>query len=164
VAFSGGLGDDRLRADADDVRTTYPDEALRRRGPASETASVEDRANDGEDGERDDYGIDVENVLVRFVRAVVVGSAADNRIVLKAKGVALGGRGDDVLVGGTRLVGGQGRDVLTGSHDTLRIVADDGRRDHVRCHVRRTVAYVDARHRRRTLPCGRPPSARGRGG
>ena len=72
---------------------------------------------------------------MRFVRAVVVGSAADNRIVLTAKGVASGGRGDDVLVGGTRLVGGPGRDVLKGGRDTSRIQAVDGERDVVRCAV-----------------------------
>jgi hypothetical protein len=105
--------------------------------------SLDDRANDGEPGERDDYGSDVEDVIVRRVPATVIGSVADNHIELTAGGTAHGGPGDDVLVGGTRLVGGTGFDVLLAGADTAVVRADDGARDVIRCSGD-TVVHADS--------------------
>ena len=112
-----------------------------RSGPVRVT--LDGKADDGERGEHDNYGADVENVLVELVPAVVVGNRLDNRIELRVRGTARGGRGDDVLVGGARLVGGRGHDVLRGGRSTHLIVAVDGTRDVVRCRTGDTVVRVD---------------------
>jgi hypothetical protein len=126
----GGAGRDTLVLDRPGRRTPF-------------TISLDDVANDGEPGEKDDYGSDIEGVIVRRVAATVVGSAADNHIELTAGGTARGGPGDDVLVGGTRLVGGSGFDVLLAGTDTAVVLADDGARDVIRCSGD-TVVHADS--------------------
>jgi hypothetical protein len=113
----------------------------RRSGPVRVT--LDGRADDGEPGEHDNYGADVENVVVSRVPAVVVGNRLDNRIELLVGGTARGGRGDDVLLGGSRLVGGRGHDQLLGGSGTSLVLARDGVRDVVRCVSRHTVVHAD---------------------
>ena len=158
----GGPGDDRFLPDAttaDFVEIWRP--VVTKRdvvdgGPGVDTVvlanprrsspvrvTLDGRADDGEPGEHDNYGADVENVVVSRVRALVVGNRLDNRIELEVGGRAHGGRGDDVLVGGTRLIGGRGHDQLLGDAGTRLVLARDGVRDVVRCVSSRTVVHAD---------------------
>jgi hypothetical protein len=159
----GGPGDDRFHPDASyvdpyegtDLAPVVKGDMIDG-GPGVDTVFLGDRgrtqalrvtldgrADDGAPGERDDYGKDVENVVVRFVRAVVVGNGLDNRIELLAGGRAYGGRGADVLVGGFVQFGGRGHDVLLGRAGTRALYAADGVRDDVRCASPRTVVRAD---------------------
>jgi hypothetical protein len=159
----GGPGDDRFMPDATttdfgeigtplvtkrDVVDGGPgvDTVVLANPPRSSPVRVtlDGRADDGEPGEHDNYGADVENVLVELVPAVVVGNRLDNRIELRARGTAHGGRGDDVLLGGSRLAGGRGHDVLRGGRLTHLILAVDGTRDVVTCASDATVVRADA--------------------
>jgi hypothetical protein len=159
----GGPGDDRFQPDATyfDWSANADASPVMKRdvidgGPGVDTVflanagrsrpvrvTLDGRADDGAPGEKDNYGSDVENVVVRFVRAVVVGNKLDNRIELLAGGTAYGGRGNDVVVGGFRQSGGPGHDVFLGGGGTKAVLAADGVRDDIRCSSRRTVVYAD---------------------
>jgi hypothetical protein len=159
----GGPGDDRFEPDATspDVENTAGVSSVVSRdvvdgGPGSDTVvlanpdrsrpvriTLDGRPDDGQPGERDNYGDDVENVVVHFVAAVVVGNPLDNRIELLAGGTSRGGRGADILVGGDVLVGGGGHDAMFAGRATSVVRANDGARDDIRCTNRRTVVHAD---------------------
>ena len=156
----GGAGDDRFAPDAtsyfwgegEDSPVQSGDVVLG--GPGVDTVvlanrsrsqpvriTLDGRANDGRRGEKDNYS--VENVVVRYVAATVLGNSADNRIELFGGGTARGGPGADVLRGGTVLVGGPGRDVILADDETRLVSAADGVRDEIDCTTRRTIVHAD---------------------
>ena len=120
--LTGGNGDDTLRgeAGADTVKggaghdtADYSDRA----NPL--TISMDDVAGDGEAGENDNVGSDVEVLVGGSGPDVLTGNAADNTIYGNAGDDVLGGRaGADTLGGGDgndTLSGGDGADVLQGN-------------------------------------------------
>jgi Ca2+-binding RTX toxin-like protein len=131
-ALEGGPGNDRLdggegadRISGGEGRDTA-DYGLR---AAAVTVTLDDVANDGEAGEGDGIGRDVESV---------VGSAAPDTITGDNQASTLdGGSGEDVIDGGAgtdQLAGGTGADVLR---------SRDGVRDTVSCGQESDLAIVD---------------------
>jgi len=91
-------------------------------------------ANDGEDGEADDIGETVENLICGAAACTVVGNAGDNTIVGAAAAVndLSGGDGDDHLYGGSEddvLSGGAGDDLLDGGDGDNTLDCGDGQGD-----------------------------------
>ncbi|GAA3114287.1 hypothetical protein GCM10010466_01740 [Planomonospora alba] len=125
--FTGGAGDDSVVADrlADgaDVFTGGPgdDTAVYRDRLDRVTVSLDDRADDGAAGERDDIRADVENVRGGAAGDTVIGNDRANEI--------RGGRGDDTLDGGggdDTLNGEAGKDVLAGEGGGDLLLGLDG--------------------------------------
>jgi Ca2+-binding RTX toxin-like protein len=86
---------------------------------ASRWISLDDVANDGEDGEKDNVRSDVENVIGGAGRDVLTGSPANNAFT--------GGAGDDTLNGGDgddTLLGDAGTDTADGGQGVDTCVAE----------------------------------------
>ena len=165
VMLDGGAGDDWFLPDTDPEAgvpgwgaTAIPTPRDVLRGGAGRDAfelfrtgrhaplliTLDGLANDGERGEGDNYLSDIEDVLVHFVSARVVGSPAGNHLALFAGGVARGRGGDDVLEGGTRMFAGSGFDVVIAGDDTVLVDVRDGEADVVRCSSAGTRVRADA--------------------
>ena len=118
--LDGGAGDDAMvgGAGADTfVGGPGTDTVSYARDPLPVTVTVDGQANDGEAGERDSVGFDVETVIGGNGDDMLDGG--DDPHTLS------GGPGDDVLVGGNTddvLIGGEGNDHLAGGggNDTLQ--------------------------------------------
>jgi Ca2+-binding RTX toxin-like protein len=101
--------------------------------------TLDDVANDGQAGERDDVRASVEDVVGGNGPDTIVGSAKANQL--------LGGGGDDVMYGGAgrdrirghegddRLIGGRGQDLLDGASGSDALFARDGERDKIACRT-----------------------------
>jgi Ca2+-binding RTX toxin-like protein len=105
--FEGGTGDDKVGY-------------FGRTGPVSVT--LDGQPNDGQAGEGDNIGADVEEVDGGDAADVLVGSAGPNRLAGRGgDDQIVGGGGDDVLYGDTgndQIDGGDGNDTLDGGcHD-----------------------------------------------
>jgi Ca2+-binding RTX toxin-like protein len=147
----GGPGNDTLMGGAgDDTLDGGPGADVMFGGPGNDTvtyasrrnavfASIDNRANDGELGERDNIMNDVENLIGGWGNDVLVGSKFNNKI--------WGGPGNDTIKGGggdDTLVGGPGRDQLFGGPGNDRFYAADGQRDLIVGGPGRNIAEVDA--------------------
>jgi Ca2+-binding RTX toxin-like protein len=130
--MDGGTGSDTL------VGSTGGDTALYDTRSAAVNVSLDGVANDGEAGEADNVGTDVENVNGGSAGDTLTGSSVANK--LKGFGGAdtiTGGAGNDLLYGGDGgddITGGTGNDKLYGNDnaDTLR-TNGDGVRDYSYC-------------------------------
>ena len=111
----GGDGSDRLLGGAGSDQVSYAAQST----PLQ--VSIDDLANDGSDGERDDVRSDVEAVL---------GGGGPDRLVGSPRGERLdGGGGDDVLDGGPgadTLIGGEGVDTVSYASRTAGVSATLG--------------------------------------
>ena len=113
--------------------------------------SLDNRGNDGIEGENDNIRSDVEDVIGTEEEDVLIGSGRPNdlqggdgndRIVGKGSLDGLvGGRGND------RLSGGKGRDLLEGDAGRDRIGARDGGPDQVYCGSSVDLVLADRRDR-----------------
>ena len=103
--MQGGTGADTLQGDAGSDLADYP-----RSAPL--TVSIGDGANDGETGELDDVGADMERLRGGSGNDTLTGSSAAN--------VIYGGAGDD------QLDGNDGNDTLYGQAGSDTIDALDG--------------------------------------
>lgn len=97
------------------------------------TIDLDDVADDGEAGERDNVHADVENVVAGSNDDEITGSAAANGLDGRAGGDTVDGNGgDDVLLGGVNdpsadtLVGGTGDDVMRGGSGDDSLTGNDG--------------------------------------
>ena len=112
--LDGGLGPDVMRGGPDRDTVTYEDRAR------EVTVTLNDRPDDGEDGERDNVASDVE---------VVIGGTLDDTLSGDGQPNALaGGSGEDLVEGNAgidALAGGDAPDVLLG-RDGVRDVVDCG--------------------------------------
>ena len=113
--LSGGDGGDRLSGGAGSDQVSYAAQST----PLQ--VSIDDVANDGGDGERDDVRTDVEAVL---------GGGGPDRLVGSPRGERLdGGGGDDILDGGPgadTLIGGEGVDTVSYTSRTAGVSATLG--------------------------------------
>ena len=132
-SLDGGAGNDGLDgADGDDVLVGGDDgdglsggagfdQVSYATQSAPLSVSIDDVANDGRDGERDDVRTDIEAVL---------GGGGPDRLVGSARGERLdGGGGDDVLDGGPgadTLIGGEGDDTVSYTSRTAGVSATLG--------------------------------------
>ena len=140
--LEGGPGPDVLRGGAGSDMATYGDAT----GPVLVT--LDDQPGDGQDGEDDDVGSDIERVRATQFSDHVSGSAVAN--VLEGwdgDDTLEGGDGDDELrgeSGADRLIGGTGRDTIAGGagrdeveagtgDDTIDVL--DGEIDEVTCGI-----------------------------
>ncbi|MBF4762442.1 hypothetical protein ISU07_04840 [Nocardioides islandensis] len=89
----------------------------------------------GDDG----FALDVEP----GTELVVVGGTGNDQISLARRQTGRGGPGADTLRRGVHLVGGRGEDVLTGGSFTRLVDAVDGDRDVVTCASDKTVVRAD---------------------
>jgi Ca2+-binding RTX toxin-like protein len=121
--LSGGPGPDVLHGGSGVDTADYSMAA----GPV--TISLDGKANDGEDGEHDNFGTDVEAGLGGGEQDLLSGDARDN--------VLSGGGGEDFIVGG------QGSDRLNGNDGNDAIQSRDSIRDLVNCGRGFDVAIVD---------------------
>jgi hypothetical protein len=139
-AIYGGAGDDTILAGGgDDDLDGGPgadllsggdgDDSVAYGGPASVDVSLDGAANDGAAGERDNVGIDVEDVFAGDGDDKIVGSARANTLD--------GGAGDD------RITGGAGADTLFGGDGADFIDSRDGERDRVECGPGVDTARID---------------------
>jgi hypothetical protein len=140
--LDGGLGPDVLRGGAESDLATYAEAS----GPVSVT--LDNQPDDGQDGEHDDVGTDIERVRTTPFSDHVTGSSAANVVQAGAgDDTAEGGEGDDDLrgeAGADHLIGGPGRDTIAagpgadhveaGSGDDAIDVAD-GETDKVTCGI-----------------------------
>jgi Ca2+-binding RTX toxin-like protein len=120
--LEGGPDGDDLRGGADVDRVSYPEDA-------AQVVTLNDLADDGAAGERDNVHSDVENVTAGPANDTVVGNGAANTLD--------GGAGDD------ELRGGGGIDTLLGGAGDDAILARDGLRDSVDCGPEGGTATVD---------------------
>ncbi len=147
--LTGNAGDDRLAGGAgDDEFLGGAGADVVRGGSGLDTAgywnqekpvsvTLDDRPDDGADGEGDDVGLDVENVVGGDGADRLQGSSGANRLEGRnGDDHVLAGAGDDTLVAdslsGGRLDGGPGRDVFVPGTRS-RVDARDGEVDRVRC-------------------------------
>jgi Ca2+-binding RTX toxin-like protein len=121
--LDGGLGPDQINGEAGRDTLTYEDRINR------VAVSLNGRPDDGEGGEGDNVGDDVEVVLGGTVGDDLVGNGSANTLE--------GGPGEDLVsgkAGADRLLGGDGPDVIW---------ARDGDRDRVNCGDDGDLAVVD---------------------
>jgi hypothetical protein len=139
-AIYGGAGDDTILAGggdddldggpgADLLSGGEGDDSVAYGGSASVDVSLDLVANDGAAGERDNVGVDVEDVFAGDGDDKLVGSAGANTLD--------GGAGND------RITGGAGADTLFGGEGDDFIDARDGQRDRVECGPGNDTAKVD---------------------
>jgi hypothetical protein len=120
--IDGGPGSDDLAGGPGTDAALYP-------GPAPVRVTLDDLANDGPAGERDNVQTDIEGVY---------GGDGDDRITgSDGPNLLDGGAGDDVLDGRG------GEDDLFGAGGADRVLARDGRRDVLDCGPGDDVAIVD---------------------
>jgi Ca2+-binding RTX toxin-like protein len=123
--LDGGLGADQINGETGRDTLTYED----RTHPV--TVSLNGRDDDGEAGERDNVGDDVEVVLGGTVDDDMSGDGDANTLD--------GGPGEDLVTGRA------GRDILEGGNAPDLIRARDGDRDRVDCGDDGDLAIVDRR-------------------
>ncbi len=91
-------------------------------------------------------GLGRDSLTVSKERGVANGGLGNDRIVLKQKGVGIGGAGADVIRSATAdrtlLIGGAGRDRFIAA-GAARVDARDGERDVVICHGTRVQVKAD---------------------
>ena len=120
--LEGGPDGDDLHGGVDVDRVSYPEDA-------AQVVTLNDLADDGAAGERDNVHSDVENIAAGPANDTVIGSAAANTLD--------GGAGDD------ELRGGGGLDTLLGGPGNDDILARDGLKDSVDCGPDGGSATVD---------------------
>ena len=120
--LEGGPDGDDLRGGADADRVSYAEDA-------AQVVTLNDLADDGAAGERDNVHSDIETVTAGPGNDTVIGSVAANTLD--------GGAGDDSLTGGA------GADTLLGGAGEDAIFARDGLRDSVDCGPDGGSATVD---------------------
>jgi Ca2+-binding RTX toxin-like protein len=123
--LDGGLGPDRINGEAGRDTLTYED----RTSPVM--VSLNGRADDGEKGEGDNVGNDVEVVLGGTLGDTLTGDRSDNTFN--------SGDGEDFVDGRG------GTDVLSSGHGPDIVWARDGERDRVNCGDDGDLAVVDRR-------------------
>jgi hypothetical protein len=74
---------------------------------------------------------------------VVLGGRGLDRLRGGVGDVLKGGPGNDVMIGGRKIVGGDSYDTIRARRDTELVLARDGLADYVKCTVRRTVVIAD---------------------
>jgi Ca2+-binding RTX toxin-like protein len=121
--LDGGLGPDQLNGEAGRDTLTYEDRAN------AVTVTLNDRADDGEDGEGDNVASDIEVVVGGTLWDTLVGNR--NRNTLQA------GLGEDYVVGNT------GADTLDGGGGPDLVLARDGNHDTVDCGGGGDLVVVD---------------------
>jgi Ca2+-binding RTX toxin-like protein len=138
--LNGGLGPDVMRGGPDRDTVTYEG----RNGDV--TVTLNDRDDDGEDGERDNVASDVEVVLGGTLDDTLTGDRDPNTLA--------GGSGQDLVIGNP------GGDVLTGGSAPDVIRSRDGERDEVDCGDDGDLAVVDAEDKPRNCATVDKPSTR----
>jgi Ca2+-binding RTX toxin-like protein len=123
--LAGGPGSDVLIGGRGLDVGDYSDSA----GPVSIT--LDGQPNDGETGERDNFGADIESARGGNGKDLLSGNAGDNTLT--------GGAGDDFLVGA------QGADRLNGNDGNDAILSRDSARDVINCGRGFDLAIVDDR-------------------
>ena len=147
-SIEGGDGDDTMTGGpgVDTMSGEFGSDTVEYAAARSEVeVTLNDRADDGERGERDNVRTDVENVSGGGVEDTFTGSRNANTLD--------GGTGED-FVDGRR-----GRDELLGGASVDVVRARDGRRDVVDCGQSTDFAIVDRQDRVRR--CERQDSGRG---
>jgi Ca2+-binding RTX toxin-like protein len=125
--LAGGPGADRMRGDAGDDIADYSS------ATAAVTISLDGKANDGEDGERDDLAADIESARGGNGKDSLFGDQRANQLS--------GSAGDDFIEGGS------GADTLEGNDGNDAINSRDSLRDLVSCGRGFDVAIVDDQDR-----------------
>jgi Ca2+-binding RTX toxin-like protein len=140
--LDGGPGPDVLRGGPDADTVSYAS------SPGPVLVTLDGQPGDGQDGENDDVGSDIENVRATPSADEITGNTGAN--VVHAGGDADtvdGAEGDDELhgeAGADRLVGGSGRDTIAGGtggddveagtgDDTIDVA--DGETDEITCGI-----------------------------
>ena len=134
LVVGGGTADDAQGGEGtDEASYVYA-------GTAGVRVSLDDRADDGADGEGDNIRSDVENVRSTGARDHLVGSAAPNELVGGGGGDTIDGGGGADRLGGSgdlrdasTLVGGPGTDVFTAVTPADDVDAADGEPDVILC-------------------------------
>lgn len=130
-SFDGGAGSDGISGGPGTDTATYANRS------APVHVSIDGVANDGEAGEGDDVGVDVENVTGGSGDDNITGSPGNNILRGEGGGDAIaGGDGTNQLVGGTgndALHGGPGVDSFDGGAGEDEMRALDGVVDSVNC-------------------------------
>lgn len=155
----GGPGDDRLDGDA--YGDVEPDVLVGGKGldlaDFSFTAdplriSLDNKANDGREGEGDNVRDDVEDVVGGEEDDIITGSKAANDLEGGIGSDTLSGlAGSDSLIGAAgsdKLFGGKGQDLLDGGAGSDRLSSRDKRTDEVRCGSAFDIAKIDRVDRR----------------
>lgn len=137
----GGVGDDRLAGDDTEGNDVFAGgkgiDLLEVFSDTNVSVSLDNRANDGQRGERDNVKSDVEDVRTGMGNDTIVGSKSPNE--LSGGGgndTVRGGGGNDGVDGGDgrdTLGGGSGTDSVAGGGGTDRISSQDGSADYVTC-------------------------------
>lgn len=122
--LDGGTGSDSLSGGPGTDTASYATRIAR------VTVTLDDAKDDGEDGELDDVGSDVENVDGGFVGDTLVGDGGANTL-----------RGNG---GGDTLTGGGGADVLDGGEGDDAVFARDDAKDTIACGVGADSVVADA--------------------
>ena len=129
--INGGPGPDVLRGGGGRDRVLYD------KSSAAVTVTLDDAADDGVAGERDNVATDVEEVLGTPAGDVIVGTARDDTLLGGGGPDRLDARaGDDrlnLLGSGGEATGGPGRDALTVDGAPHRLRLADGEKDTVEC-------------------------------
>jgi Ca2+-binding RTX toxin-like protein len=107
--IDGGRGTDGLSGGADEDLAEFGNGDGQR-----VNVTLDGRANDGAPAERDALSRDVEDINVSEARSgsQVIGNGKANDIILSARGVAVGGGGDDSLIAAGTARGGKGDDKI----------------------------------------------------
>jgi len=155
--IKGGPGVDTLKADFQLGRTQ------------PFVATLDDVADDGQAGEGDNYGSDLENIVTRGLDARITGTAGPNVITAGGPGAVVsglggndtitgrgsanaamptrfdGGPGNDTIIGApfSTIIGGSGTDTLVGSQEADRFEARDGEKDTLICGRGVDTAIID---------------------
>jgi len=120
--IDGGAGSDDMSGGAGRDAAVYP-------SGGTVDVSIDDLANDGHTGERDNVQTDIEDVYGGPDADRLIGSAGPNTL--------------DAGVGNDVVDGGGGVDALYGDDGDDRLIARDGRRDFVDCGPGSDIAIVD---------------------
>ena len=143
--LEGGSGNDSLlgRGGRDSLKGGLGDDLVRG-GEGFDTVSftaihgvdvtLDDRPGDGDRGENDDIGSDIESVMGTGADDRIVGSDGPNTIQGFGGNDRIDGAGgDDALYGGGHMTGGAGADYFQHIGTGGRVEARDGERDEIVC-------------------------------
>ena len=141
--MSGGAGPDVFAGGDGEDTVTY----AARITPVKVT--LDGSADDGADGEGDNVGTDVEDVIGGAGNDTLVGNPSDNQLEGGPGDDAIsGGDGNDGLIGGSgrdTLDGGAGRDDLEGGGGADLLKTQDGQTDRANCGGGTDAVQADAR-------------------